>query len=180
MPIPNDLYRKNMGVPQVLPAEDYDDNGDKWTNLLKNELGRTLCGYTKAPPYPVSYNPDLHNVFWEPETESWRVEDKPPPIIEPVLRITHKQFLDLMTMEEQVKMRIKRKELDALTASEYAASLQWQAFSILLDQFDKSMMIELDNAQTIIGFNNILVPMGIFTAPRAARVLAGLPPEVES
>ncbi len=179
MPIPNDLYRKNGGTPGPLPYRDVDDNGEVWTNLLNNEYGRTQCGYTPAPPYPNGYNSDTKNVFWEPETESWRLEDKPAPAVEAPLRITHKQMLDLMTASEQVILRIKRKELDALSVETYSTSPQWQAFSLLLDSFDKSLMIELDNPQTIYGFNSILVPMGVFTPERATRILSGLPPVTE-
>lgn len=150
-----------------------------WSHLAINEQGREATGWQIAPDEPA-FDPETERLDWQ--DGDWVVRelaDDPPPVVDPALmRVTHKQFLDLLTLQEQIKLKAVQKTVDKQTSAEFVApgNAPLQAFSVSMDMFEKSTMIELNHPQTQYAIYNIMVPLGIFTAPRAAQILSNSPP----
>lgn len=174
-------YTKNGSYPvgvQDLPAFDVDDTGKIYTHLAVNADSRTATGWEVAPPEPI-FDPETEKLVWN--DVDWEIVDLSslPALPQPVLAVTHKELLDLLTISEQIKFKAMRKFVDALSATDFVLpqNLLYQLFSVTMDQFDKSTNIQLTHAQTIAAFNSVFVPLNIITAPRAAQVLSRIPPQ---
>lgn len=180
-------WSKNGDTPvSVLPGEDIGKDGKIWTHLTMpdNQIARDACGWVQVE-HP-SFDPLTEMLEWvkgDEETPGYyNVVPKPltppPPPPPPVVKVSHKEFLDLLTTAEQIKLKGAQKQLASQTAAEYAASgnLIFKLFSVAMDQFEKSSMIELTHPQTIAAIKQIMVPMGILTNARADQILANVKP----
>lgn len=175
MAISNDLWRKDGGVPAPIPYSEDDADGNRYDNLANNPAGQAALKYVKAPDYP-NHDVNTKHCVWDTEIEFWVVADKPPEPVVPI-KITHKEFLDLMTFEEIVLWKVKEKELAEMKANLFAINPLFQKFAVMKENFEKSLMIELNNPQTMYGVMNVMVPMGILaTTQRAQQLLANIKP----
>jgi hypothetical protein len=174
--IRNNLWRKGNSPPTELPYRDYgpdlDGNIVPWDNLLNNTEGRAACDWQPAPDYP-NYDSNLQYPEWH-ELGGWIIKDKPSPAA-PKPIVSHKEFLDLLTFQEQVLFAYLQKQVEVMTPQEFGTNIIAQMVTVAISNFNASEKVELTNPQTIRFVNQLLVPAGILTQERANQVLANHP-----
>lgn len=130
--------------------------------------------------------PDEVETGWLLDDGEWSAPEAEP--VEEVyvpLQLALIDFLRLFTTSELAAFNALRKACRALDTADYQAAaggdLGKQAlvgFEVFLTFYDalRNGLIELNQPQTVQGLQ-LLVPLGVLTAPRLAQVLANEPPE---
>lgn len=173
-------YTKNGSYPvdaSGLPTSDVEEGTGKiWTHLANNPQGRAATGWKIAPEEPP-YDEETERLTWD--GKAWVVielADEPAP--ELFVEVTHKEFRDLLTIQEKIKIKGMRKRVDAMDEESFLAeeNMIYQLFDAAMDDFDKSQKIQLTNPQTIAALHGIFVPLSLLTTERANMVLSRIAP----
>ena len=115
----------------------------------------------------------------------WIAPDAPPPAPEPTIQMAIIDFLRLFKGEELDGFNALEAQCNALTQADYDAAREGDQAKMALVGFKRFLtfynalragLIELNHAETIQGLS-VLVPLGVLTPARLARVLSGRPPE---
>lgn len=115
----------------------------------------------------------------------WIAPDEPPPVPEPMIQMAIIDFLRLFEGPELDGFNALEAQCNALTQADYDAAREGDQAKMALVGFKRFLtfynalragLIELNHAETIQGLS-ILVPLGVLTPARLARVLSGRPPE---
>ena len=173
------LYRKNGGAPQPLPAVDYDDVGLSWTDLANNPPGLVACGWTPAPPVP-SYDSALEILTWSAEGEAWTLTPGPPVIVpEPVdpphvpVRIGKFWLFERFSADQERRFSALEAQARSLTPAQIADPQLEGLYQLsrFLRRLDALTIIELDAVGTLQGFE-LLRLLGVFGNPADASSAA--------
>ena len=115
----------------------------------------------------------------------WIAPDAPPPAPEPMIQMAIIDFLRLFEGPELDGFNALEAQCNALTQADYDAAREGDQAKMALVGFKRFLtfynalragLIELNHAETIQGLS-LLVPLGVLTPSRLARVLSGKPPE---
>lgn len=173
--IANDLWRKAGGDPQPLPGSDRDDAGAPWDDLAHNAAGRTACHWTKAPDWP-DFDPASEHCEWV--SGVWSVIEAPGPSA-PVVRISHYEFAQLLTVEEKVRINAAKAQIRAMNNANYGdiAYAGLIALELVFTTFDLAAAVELTAPETAYAVSVVMRGAGVFASDdRAQQVLANIRP----
>jgi hypothetical protein len=115
----------------------------------------------------------------------WIAPDAPPPVPEPMIQMAIIDFLRLFEGPELDGFNALEAQCNGLAQADYDAAREGDQAKMALVGFKRFLtfynalragLIELNHAETIQGLS-ILVPLGVLTPARLARVLSGRPPE---
>jgi|GEM_PF-1001597 len=119
------------------------------------------------------------------EEGQWIAPDAPPPAPVPVIQMAIIDFLRLFEGEELDGFNALEAQCKALTQVDYDAAREGDQGKMAVVGFKRFLtfynalragLIELNHAETVQGLS-LLVPLGVLTPARLARVLSGKPPE---